>query len=273
LLYLRSTSAKRRIPKNEKNSPQNKITLTIAGLLALAGVLNADPALFVNVPVVFDPGQNGPIGVAATKTDLIVTEYCTQNVDTIDCMGNVTVLTTIPTGPVGPCSEKYVAIAPAQSASATPAPFTPRDIFVTQGDEVYKVSQAGATLFATITGCIGAGTPHTGITFDHVGTFGYNMILTCETGGVWKADGNGTGTLIGNTGNRSEVPAVVPLGFGLHGGEIWAAAENMDQVNSIDNMGNVTPVLSWVGAEAVHVIPSTLCALCTGGSFFQGGNK
>ena len=65
----------------------------------------------------------------------------------------------------------------------------------------------------------------------------------------------------------------MPLGFGLHGGEIWAAAENMDQVNSIDNMGNVTRVLSWVGAEAVHVIPSTLCALCTGGSFFQGGNK
>jgi hypothetical protein len=64
----------------------------------------------------------------------------------------------------------------------------------------------------------------------------------------------------------------VPAAFGPHGGEIWAAAENMDQVNSIDNHGNVTyGVLTenWLGAEAVHVIPSTLCNFCSGGSFFQ----
>src|SRR5262249_32853937 len=224
----------------KKITLRTKITLTIAGLLVLAGVLNADPSLFVNVPVVFGPGQNGPIGVATTKTDLIVTEYCTQNVDTIDCMGNVTVLATIPDpSPAAACLEKYVAIAPAQSANAG---FTPRDIFVTQGADIYKIQGSTVTPFATIPGC---GADHTGITFDHVGTsgFGYKMIVTCEGGGVWQVDSAGTPTHIADTGSTTlEGPAVVPLSFGPLGGQIWVADENYNggAVHAIASNGTVT---------------------------------
>ncbi|PYJ53031.1 MAG: hypothetical protein DME82_15030 [Verrucomicrobia bacterium] len=73
--------------------------------------------------------------MAAAPSQLIVSEYCSQNLDTIDCLGNVSLLATIP-GPVGPCGEKYMTIAPSQSALAG---FTPRDVFVTQGTAVYKV--------------------------------------------------------------------------------------------------------------------------------------
>src|SRR5437660_11184494 len=65
------------------------IPLSIAGLLSLAVILyaaNPSPCATVNTPV----------GVAASTTDLIVTEYCGHNVDTIDCQGNVTLLATLP---------------------------------------------------------------------------------------------------------------------------------------------------------------------------------
>src|SRR6266702_3065580 len=119
------------------------ITLTIAGLLALTGIFyaaNPRPIAIVN--------NGGPIGVAASKTDVIASQYCSQKIDKIDCFGNVTVLATIPGG--GTCSEKYMTIAPAQSANAG---FTPRDIFVTQGNQIFKVSAGPpvtVTLFATL---------------------------------------------------------------------------------------------------------------------------
>ena len=129
--------------------------------------------------------------MVASKPNLLVSEYCSQNLDTIDCLGNVSVLATIP-GPLGPCTEKYIAIAPVQSALAV-SPWTPGNVFITQGTAVYQVSGASATLFATIPGC---DADHTGITFDHVGTFGYNMIVTCNGGGVWEVDSTGSPTLI-----------------------------------------------------------------------------
>ena len=121
---------------------RTKIALTIAGLLALTRIFYAaSPTQFGSVPE--------PIGVATAPSQLIVSEYCSQNLDTIDCLGNVSLLATIP-GPVGPCGEKYMTIAPSQSALAG---FTPCDVFVTQGTAVYKVLGASGTLFATITGC------------------------------------------------------------------------------------------------------------------------
>src|SRR5436305_901072 len=113
--------------------------------------------------------NGGPIGVAASKTDVVATQYCSQKIDKIDCFGNVTVLATIPGG--GTCSEKYMTIAPAQSADAG---FTPRDIFVTQGNQIFKVS-AGPPVTVTLFATLPINTPyHTGITFAHDGTFAFN---------------------------------------------------------------------------------------------------
>ncbi len=241
---------------------RTKIALTTAGLLAMAGIFYAaSPTQFGSA--------TGVVGVAASQSDLIVTEYSTQNVDTIDCAGKVSLLATIP-GPAGNSLEKYIAIAPSQSANAG---FTPRDIFVTQGANVYKVGSA--TPFATIQGC---GDDHTGITFDHVGTFGYNMIVTCQNGGIWSVDSSGTPAHIADVnGGEIEGPAVVPLSFGpppgenRYGGQILVADEDLGQVHAISNTGNITyGVFSWDGAEGVVVIPSNPCSFCSGGSsFFQ----
>src|SRR5438876_9667692 len=153
---------------------RTKSTQTAVGLIALTGICYAaKPSQRATVPKSVaapdapPPFANitEPIGVAASATDLFATELETQNIDTIDCLGNVSVLATIPVVVTGG-HENYIAIAPAQSVAAG---FTPRDIFVTQGANIYKISGGVINFFTAIT----CDQPdHTGITFDHEGTFG-----------------------------------------------------------------------------------------------------
>ena len=232
---------------------RTKIYLTILGLLALTGVLSAA------TPTVFSTSLE-LAGVAATRTELFATGYVTNpDVYTFDCMGNPTVYQVAPGG------EKYIAIAPTQS---TAAGFTPRDVFVTYGPGIYKATPPGPFALFAVFPCNVL--DHTGITFDKVGTFGFNMIVTCQAGGVWTIDGTGTVTLIAETGAHLEGPAVAPLSFGPLGGQILAADEFISQVHAIKNDGTVTlNVFSQGAAEGVFVIPETPCTFCSGGAFFQ----
>jgi len=242
--------------KRTKITLRTKIYLTIVLLLSLTGVFYAaNPTFFTSVPFA--------TGVAASRSDLLVSEYCTENIDTVACDGTVSLFATIPG--FGSCREKYLTIAPSQSAAAG---FTPRDVFVTEGATVFKIHNGTVTLFTTIAGCIA--TDHNGITFDHFGTFGFDMIVTCQEGDVFKINGAGTVTPIASTGGMIEGPAVVPPGFGPHGGEIWVADEGASAVHAIKNDGTVTlNILSHVAAEGVFVIPAVPCTFCSGGAFFQ----
>src|SRR6266516_5456519 len=163
---------KRRNPKMKKRTKitlRTKIYLTIVGLLALTGVLYAaNPTPFVfSIPF--------PTGVAAAPDLLLVSEYCSENIDQVDCNGDATLFATLPG--FGSCREKYMTIAPSQSANAG---FTPRDVFVTEGSNVYKITGGIVTLFTTLPGC--PSSDHNGITFDHFGTYGNDMIVTCQAG-------------------------------------------------------------------------------------------
>ena len=57
------------------------------------------------------------------------------------------------------------------------------------------------------------------------------MIVTCREGNVFRVNGAGTVTQIATlfppdpAAHAVEGPAVVPPGFGPHGGEIWIADE------------------------------------------------
>jgi hypothetical protein len=169
----------------------------------------------------------------------------------------------------GSCREKYMTMAPSQSAAAG---FTPRDVFVTLGASVFKIHNGTVTMFTTIAGCLA--TDHNGITFDHFGTFGFDLIVTCQEGNVFKIDGAGIVTPVGSTGGEIEGPAVVPPGFGPHGGEIWVADEGGNAVHAIKNDGTVTlNILSHVSAEGVFVIPQNPCTFCDSSpgpsAFFQ----
>src|SRR5437773_9401204 len=157
-------------PKMNKITLRTKTYVTIVLLLSLTGVFYAaSPTFFTSVPFA--------TGVAASRSELLVSEYCTENIDTVACDGTVSLFATIPG--FGSCRENYLTIAPSQSAAAG---FTPRDVFVTEGATVFKIdaNTHAVTLFATLTGC--TSTDHNGITFDHFGTFGFDMIVTCQEG-------------------------------------------------------------------------------------------
>src|SRR5882724_11248744 len=267
--------------KRTKITLRTIIYLTIVGLLALTGVFyaqNPPPSH----PVPFSGQVPFPTGVAAARDLLVVSEFCTDNIDKLDCNGNASLFATLPS--FGSCREKYLTIAPSQSVNSVP-PFTPRDVFVTLGDQVFKATPPTATLFATLPGC--GSTDHSGITFDHFGTFGFDMIVTCQGGNVYRvngnANGNGTATLIANvfasgplTDGEIEGPAVVPIGFGPHGGEIWVADETNNAVHAIKNTGGVYTVtqniISHVNTEAVYVIPNPPCTFTPAGCQQGQGN-
>src|SRR5207245_2611423 len=111
-----------KMKKRTKITLRTKIYLTIAGLLALTGIL------YASNPFAFSSGVPFPTGVAASPNLLLVSEYCSENIDSVDCNGIATLCVTLP-APFQGCKEKYMAFAPSQSASSIP-PFTPGDVFV-----------------------------------------------------------------------------------------------------------------------------------------------
>src|SRR5439155_295089 len=107
--------------KRTKITLRTKIYLTIVLLLALTGVFYAsNPTFFTSVPFA--------TGVAASQTDLLVSEYFTDNIDRVACDGTVSLLATIPG--FGSCRKKYLTIATWLSATAA---FTPRYVLVDEG--------------------------------------------------------------------------------------------------------------------------------------------
>ena len=171
-----------------------------------------------------------------------------------------------------PPGEKYLAIAPAQSAAAG---FTPRDVFLTYGPFIFRATPPGPFTFFTQVGCAPTDVDHTGITFDHTGppgTFRNDMIVTCQSGNVFKIDNlpKGPHVIQVNTtdaGEEIEGPAVALLSFGPFGGQILVADEDGGGVNAIDSFGNVTlNIFNWPGSfeptpEGLAFIPEG--PLCT----------
>ncbi len=273
------------------------ITLTIAALLAMGSVLYAGLHFFS--PDLDPQGQTGPIGEAASQTDLYASDYCTatgvpvRNINSISCQGTPSPLTAVLTTPG--CEEMYMAIAPLVSANAG---FTPRDVFVTNGIFIYRFTppnppnpliplpEPAGNIFATIPDS-GCNPDHTGITFDHTGIVGfdYNMFVTCNDGTVWKIPGTGVVpttpfafVALNGVGRDIEGPAVVPTTFGgPHAGKLWVADEDYPghgagpgALHAISSTGVVTlDIVDWGGAESVQVIPAAPCAFCSGGIQFQ----
>ncbi|MGC2627910.1 MAG: hypothetical protein WA269_13815, partial [Candidatus Udaeobacter sp.] len=158
--------------KRTKISLRTKIYLTIAGLFALTG------ALYAATPIFFNAFPEAT-GVAISPSNMYATGWCDNNFYGLDCLGNRTVLASIPLGN-SPCVEKYLAIAPRQSVAAG---FTARDVFITEGQYIYKYDFSLGTIspapFAQV-GC--PFSDHSSLTFDKVGTFGFKMIVVCENG-------------------------------------------------------------------------------------------
>ena len=79
-----------KMKKRTKITLRTKIYLTIVGLLALTGIL------YASNPTPFSSGVPFPTGVAAAPDLLLVSEYCSENIDKIDCNGNASLFAMFP---------------------------------------------------------------------------------------------------------------------------------------------------------------------------------
>ena len=98
------------------------LCLALAGLAGLAGAATGTP--FTSVGTL----PNGPIGVAVSPSQLIVSEWCKPQLDSISDTGVVAPYASIPPFASNPgiCLELYLAFSPAQMAGPPATSTLPR---------------------------------------------------------------------------------------------------------------------------------------------------
>ena len=154
--------------KRTKITLRTKIYLTIVGLLALTGVL------YASNPAPFSSSVPFPTGVAAVAGSFARDRILQPRIiDKVDCNGNASLFATI-RGLVPAVKNTWLSL----QFSPRQAGFTPRDVFVTQGALIYKSIGRCRHAVCDAPGCLAS--DHNGITFDHFGTFGFDMIVTCR---------------------------------------------------------------------------------------------
>ena len=136
-------------------------------------------------------------------------------------------------------------------------------VYVTQGNKIFEITPNGAPvqLFAQLSSSVDSN--GTAITFDRVGTFHHDMILTDnQRGDVYRVRPAMRGTMLTPFVNvhktiLGDTLAVVPKSLGPHGGEIWVAAQNDGKVYSVS--ASTTPTVNTIAsipqAGNVSVIP------------------
>ncbi len=147
--------------------------------------------------------------------------------------------------------------------------FPPGKVYVVVRQKIWQISASGsnAKVFKKIP-ALSAG--NNGITFDTVGTFGFNMIITDRRGPVWTVTSAGVATQIADVLDQIEGPAVAPSTFGAFGGQLLVASEFSGKVFAIDPVTfAISTVGSWESAEGVDIVPPTVCEFgASGGAYF-----
>jgi hypothetical protein len=202
-----------------------------------------------------------PVGVAATATRLLVTQAQRSTVKAIDSTGAVSLFATLPT--TERSIEPYIAV------SSGLGGFPPGKVYVVVRQRIWQISANGsnAKVFKKIPG-LSAG--NNGITFDTVGTFGFNMIITDRRGPVWTVTSSGLATQIVDVMEQIEGPVVAPTTFGNFGGQLLVASEFVGQVLAISPTDfSISTVGSWESAEGVDIVPPAVCEFeASGGAYF-----
>ena len=234
---------------------------------------------YASTPSVFVSSINNPIGIAASSDRVLVTLYGENpnRVWSIDSFGAQTVFATLPGTP---SVATNVAISPGMGG------FPSGSVYVTQGPNIYRISPDGTSvvLFKTIPSL---STEYNGITFDRVGSFGFDMIVTSSYNGeVWRLNSSGTATLLvtnpilipgfGYTNlNAIRGPDVAPLTFAPYGGHLFVAQVVDPQgVYAVSPRGDLAFVATYAVAGGVYFVPNNPCNLgVSGGAFFVANHE
>src|SRR6266404_4180973 len=171
-------------------------------LLAALACAAPSPALAANFSTVFtDPHPvmaEGTIGFAYAGNKFVgsVQRDGTGALYSTDLNGgNVQVFA--PTVSLAPnlASEHYV------SSSLGLGGFPSRDIYVANANGVMHITNNGASSNVFVSGLNGL---VRGITFDSVGTFANNMLITTDSGNVYRVNSAGSTSLLASVGEDTE---------------------------------------------------------------------
>ncbi len=256
----------------------------------------ADPLATESTCIIFTGTTGGPIGVAFGPGRLLVTRPFSgnpQQVHFIDQSCTIVATCTLPpqTGFTTGSFESYIATVPSEPGFAA-AGWTPHTIFVTQGSKIIKIpwSASGSTCssastFTTIP-ALATAPANNGVTFDEVGGFGHDMIVThFAAHEVFRVTSGGAAALYTTLPDPIEGPDVAPIGFGVYGGFLFVASETTGHIWAVPPPGSACPsgltssmslgvtscvVASVTAAEMVRFVPATTCHFgATMASFFD----
>ncbi|MCU1337788.1 MAG: hypothetical protein JWO19_3369 [Bryobacterales bacterium] len=215
-----------------------------------------------------------PVGLAATTTRLLATSFNSAVISQISSAGVVTPFHTIPaqTGSVL-TDEMYLAVSPGLGG------FTTNNIFAIRGRILYEISADGSShstfldFTSLITGGAAHNAIHTGITFDKVGTFGNNLIVTFDTGQIFTVSSTKVVTALTTTPALAvatlEGPAVAPAAFTVAPGSLLVTQEDLNTVWKISSAaGHAATSIPITDPESVHFVPTNVCAFGTSNAAF-----
>jgi PEP-CTERM motif len=99
------------------------------------------------------------------------------------------------------------------------------------------------------------------IFFDPGSSFGGNMLVSTNTGQIFKIDSGGTVNLLTNIGEDTEGMDIATTAWGSFAGDLLVSSEGTGTVHLVTPGGAVTAVpLSLPGAETVSFVPLNLDA-------------
>jgi hypothetical protein len=247
-------------PQTTRRRIRNRIRLSLPPLIALLAItLLGTPAQAAN-PSPF-VGMQQPISVAAQPKKLLATRFCADKVLSINQAGTITTFAQLPsTG--NACLARDVVVSPGLGG------FPPFAVFAVQEQTIYKIPKQGGTPVALVT-IPSLHSSETSLTFDTVGTFGFNLLASDRLGEIWKVTKTGFAQLLTNVGHHIEGIQVAPTGFAPFGGQILGTDDSTNSVFAVDRFGVERPVVTYDTPESVEFVPQVYCEfLQTGGTLF-----
>lgn len=179
--------------------------------------------------------------------------------------GNVQVFAPTVNLASSPSAEHFV------SSSLGLGGFPNRDVYVAAGNTVVHITNDGSAASTLVSGLTGS---VRGITFDSVGTFGFDMLLTTDTGNIYRVKNSGAAALLASVGEDTEGLDVAPLGNGFGGfdGQLIVASEGSGSLRAISVTGVITPFATVASAEELSFVPLNLGASGNPVEGFYGAN-
>lgn len=118
---------------------------------------------------------------------------------------------------------------------------------------LYEITQGGSNVTKIASFTVPSTTSENmGLTWDQVGTFGHDLIVTSSSQGkVWLVNQTGNVTLLAELHTYISGPTVAPWGFGSYGGDLLVAAKHLGEVVAINATGSTSIVANWTTPNAV----------------------